>query len=161
MSTESLESIINKKFKSIVKVFRFYIVLRRFGYIDPLVYSLDVNFLKDLIAQALREYHSYVSSAPQRKMSVFNIKSKKEEVVELPCLLEAKPGDIPEAYVNIYRDMVHKIADNNNYCVTPVMWDREGRSYLAMPTDIKIKEFLENLNNIEYARILAALAMGA
>ena len=44
-----------KYLEPLVRVFRFYVVLRRFNYIDPLIYSTNKELIKRTIDEALKK----------------------------------------------------------------------------------------------------------
>ena len=145
-----------KDFEPIVRVFRFYVVLRRFSYIDPLIYSTSKELIKHVIDEALnKEYESYKSSSSQKRV-VIQSGSGEEKVVEAPCLVVAKPEEIPKTFFLIYRSIIHKIESADEYCISPL---NEDGALIEPQKDI-IQKFIEKINyNVEYAKLLAALAL--
>ena len=138
-----------------MKVFRFYVVLRRFGYIDPLIYSVDSKHIKEIITEALREYASYISS-PSQKTIIVQDNSGNANKIQAPCLAVVKPSDIPQNFPSIYRLTIYKIASSDEYCISPLT--KNGS--LVVPHEDVTQKFLDKVeSNIEYARVLAALAV--
>ncbi|BDB98536.1 hypothetical protein [Saccharolobus caldissimus] len=159
MEKEVSSEEVYKKYRSLVKVFRFYVVLRKFGYIDPLIYSIDPAYIKDVITQALREYVSYLSSATVRKVKVIYKKENKE--AELPCLVVMKNSEIPQTFISAYPDVVHPVISSDEVCIAPIYWKKDGSAGVVHPRSSVIKDFLDKLDsNIQYVRILISLAVG-
>ena len=131
---------VSSRFKDIVKMLRFYAVLRRYGYIDPLVYALDVDQIRDTLLQALREYKSYVDA------SVLG------EDADLP-------GEFAERVPAGFRLLVNTENDKNS-CLAPIVCIG-GEARLALPSDEQLSEFMQLINNggLRYARALAMLAL--
>ena len=153
--SQNMAEEVAKDFWPLVRVFRFYVVLRRFGYIDPLIYSIDKKYIKDVITEALREYTSYVSSSSQKTIEVLDDSGNKT-TMQASCLVVAKPTDIPQNFPSIYRSTIYKIASSNEYCISPLT--KNGS--LIVPHEEIVQKFLDKVDsNIEYARVLAALAV--
>lgn len=153
--SRSIAEEVEEEFWALVKVFRFYVVLRRFGYIDPLIYSIDQKHIKDIVTVALREYASYVSSSTQKTIIVQDT-SGNTKTIQAPCLVVAKPNDIPTNFPSIYRFTIYKIASSDEYCISPLTTNGS----LVVPHEDITQKFLDKVeSNIEYARVLAALAV--
>ncbi|BDC18762.1 hypothetical protein [Acidianus sp. HS-5] len=154
---ESVSEVVGKEFRSLVKVFRFYIVLRRFNYIDPLIYALDTNYVRDVIAQALRDYTSYLSSATVRSVKLYYKGEVKTE--QIPCLVVANSSEVPSTFLNAYPDVVHEVDKSKDLCISPVTWTKEGKPILVTPK--KVEDFLKNVEkDISFARSLISIAVG-
>ncbi|BAB64979.1 hypothetical protein STK_00280 [Sulfurisphaera tokodaii str. 7] len=157
---ESIASEVGKNFRSLVKIFRFYVVLRRFGYIDPLIYSLDPKYIKDVITQALRDYTSYLASASKRTVA---LKYKEEQIEDsIDCLVIAKKGDIPQTFKVAYPDVVHEIVDGSDkgmLCISPIVWSKNKKPYIVTPR--RVESFLDKVEkDVNYAKTLVSLAIG-
>ena len=147
-----------KDFEPLVKVFKFYVVLRRFEYIDPLIYSTNKELIKSTIDEALnKEYELYKSSSSQKRIVVQD-GSGKEKVIEAPCLVVAKPEEIPKTFSLIYRSTIHKIDSTDEYCISPL--NEEG--VLIDPQMNIIQKFAEKVDSdIKFAKLLAAFALSS
>lgn len=155
---ENPEKVIMRRFGDLVLMFRFYAVLRRFGYIDPLIYSLDPDQIRDVITQAIREYHSYVSSAKEESV---NLRICNKSEVSIPCLDIAEADKtVPKEYKEIFKDIVHPVKNDKKYCLAPIKCV-DGVE-VALPTDDMVSEFMSRVSNdLRYARALAELALSA
>ncbi|BBG25075.1 hypothetical protein [Sulfuracidifex tepidarius] len=154
---ESVSEVVGKEFRSLVKVFRFYIVLRRFNYIDPLIYALDTNCVRDVIAQALRDYTSYLSSATVKSVNLYY--KGQVKTYQIPCLVTAKSSEIPSTFLRAYPDIVHGVDKSDDLCISPVTWTKHGNPVLVNPR--KVKDFLKNVEqDIGFARSLISIAVG-
>ena len=153
--SQNIADEVGSNFWPLVKVFRFYVVLRRFGYIDPLIYSIDQKHIKDIITEALREYASYMSS-PSQKAIIVQDNNGNTNTIQASCLVVAKPTDIPQNFPSIYRFTIYKVASSDEYCISPL--SKNGS--LVVPHEDVTQKFLDKVDsNIEYARTLAALAV--
>ena len=107
-----------RDFEPLVRIFRFYVVLRRFEYIDPLIYSTNKELIKSTIDEALnKEYKSYKSSSSSQTRIIVQDSSGNEKVIEAPCLIVAKPEEIPKTFSLIYHSIIHKIDSTDEYCI--------------------------------------------
>ena len=157
---------VSSRFKDLVKMLRFYAVLRRYGYIDPLVYALDVDQVRDTLLQALREYKSYVDGSVLREVKYKCGKDYKQG--PLRCLIIYKVGngedaDLPREYAGLFPDIIHSLVkseDDKNSCIAPIVCIG-GEARPALPSDEQLSEFMELINNggLRYARALAMLAL--
>ncbi len=151
---------------SLIKMLRVYAVLRRFGYLDPLIYSLDPNVIKDTLTQATREYLSYMQSAVEKDVNIYNRKTGGAVKAKIPCLAILKQSDIKELFVRGYKDVVHEIVNGGSshekeYCISPVVFSKNGNIRVSAPSEFELKSFMNELNkNIYVARELVELAMG-
>ena len=154
---EAVSATVGKEFRNIAKIFRFYIVLRQFNYVDPLIYAVDANYIKDVITQALRDYVSYMSSATNRTVKLYYRKEEKKETV--PCLVIVKKGDMPSTFLKAYPDVVHEIENSDELCVSPIRWTKDGRPVVVTPK--RVEDFLKKVEeDISYARSLISVALG-
>ena len=154
---ESVSVDVGKEFRSLAKIFRFYVVLRQFNYVDPLIYAVDANYIKDVITQALRDYVSYLSSATNRTVKLYYKKEQREETI--PCLIIVKKSDIPSTFLNAYPDVVHEIVQSDELCISPIGWTKAGKPIVITPK--KVEDFLKKVEeNISYARSLISAALG-
>ena len=150
MSEEVPERVVLGRFRDLVGMFRFFAVLRRYGYIDPLIYSNDVDQIRNVVCQALREYKTYLDSARHCGET------------ELQCLEIVDNRDNRfEDYQRlrqIFDDVIHECGDS--LCLAPVI-GRERRR-IAYPSEEQVAEFLALLSQdggLAYARALAGLAL--
>ena len=154
---QEVSDTIGKEFRSLVKVFRFYVVLRHFNYIDPLIYALDTNYIKDIIAQALRDYTSYLSSATTRTVKLYYKKQERKE--QVPCLVVLNKRDLPSTFLKAYPDVVHEVVSSDELCVSPISWTKDGKPVVVTPK--KVEAFLKKVEgDISYARSLISVALG-
>ena len=176
---------ISKDFWPVIKILRFYVVLRRFGYVDTLIYSNNPDQIINVMTEALREYISYVSSAVQREIKI------RGDNKPAYCLVVAKKGDIPDNFAIIYDDVVYGIdrqkqeqqenetkseqekqqgqsseeVSLEEYCISPlnVIFNKENKVEkveLVYIKEDKIKDLYDKiLSDIRYARVLASLAV--
>ena len=159
-----------KNFRSIIKILRFYVVLRRFGYVDTLIYSNNPDQIINVMTEALREYISYVSSAVQREIKIGG------EHKPAYCLVVAGERDIPDNFAEIYKDdVVYEINKQGQssedvfqkeYCISPlkVIFNKESKKVekveLVRIKEYKIKDLYDKIfSSIRYARVLASLAV--
>ncbi|QGA55494.1 hypothetical protein GFS03_04930 [Sulfolobus sp. E5-1-F] len=157
--SEQMAEMVSKKFWALIKMLRFYVVLRRFSYIDPLIYSIDPKQIKDVISEAMREFVSYTSSSSSRNI-IINDDPKNPTIVQAPCLVVAKKDEVPQNFPYIYRYTIYRVQNSNEYCISPLIVN-ENRVTLISPNESIIKEFFDKLDSdIQYARILASLAVG-
>ena len=149
----SPETEVMRRFRNLLGVMRFFAVLRKYGYIDPLLYSNDPDQIRNTIHQALREYKAYIDSA-------------RETCNDIPCLEKVDRSDKRysdmERLAEIFEDTIHRCGDH--ICVAPTVKRREeGREVrkLAYPKDDEISEFMDRVRNgnVAYARALAGLAL--
>ncbi|AAK41633.1 hypothetical protein SULI_11675 [Saccharolobus solfataricus] len=158
-ASEPVAETISKRFWTLIKMLRFYVVLRRFGYIDPLIYSIDPKQIKDVLSEALREFVSYTSSSSSRSIVIYD-DPKNPVTAQAPCLVVAKRDEIPQNFPSIYRYTIYKIDKSSEYCISPLVVN-DKYATLITPNESVIKEFFDKLDsNIQYARVLASLAVG-
>ena len=150
--TASPETEVVKRFRNLLGVMRFFAVLRKYGYIDPLLYSNDTDQIRNTVHQALREYKAYIDSA-------------QETCNGIPCLEKVEQSDKRfsdlEKLAEIFEDTIHRCG--NHICVAPtirVKRDEGEARRLAYPSDDEISHFMDRVSSdMAYARALAGLAL--
>lgn len=143
-----------KCFKDLISMFRLFVALRMYGYIDPLVNAYDPSVIESTLAQAQRDYLSFLSSAQTRKVSL------KGNTVDLPCLkiLNYKADD---PWVKANKDIIYPISENE-VCVTTCKYKEEKKSvYVPNPSQKEISNFLNEVKNgnVELAKTVGMLAL--
>jgi len=84
--------------------------------------------------------------------------SRDGKVVEAPCLIVAKPEDIPKTFFLNYCSTIHKIDSSNKYYISPL--NEEG--VLIDPQNDIIQKFMEKVDlDIKFAKVLASFALSS